>query len=85
MYITFDVDGLDPAVIRATGTPVPGGPGWYDCLQVVERAITGRRVLGFDVVELAPQEADHASSFAAAQLVYSLMGLVQRNEPQRKI
>ena len=85
VYVTFDVDGLDPSVIRATGTPVPGGPGWYDCLQVVERALSGRRVLGFDVVELAPQAADHASSFAAAQLVYCLMGLVQRNEPQRKI
>ncbi|MDO5674578.1 MAG: agmatinase [bacterium] len=85
VYITFDVDGLDPSIIRSTGTPVPGGPGWYDCLQLVERAISGRRVLGFDVVELAPQAADHASSFAAAQLVYSLMGLVQRNEPQRKI
>lgn len=80
VYVTFDVDGLDPSVIRATGTPVPGGPGWYDCLRVLERALAGRRVIGFDVVELAPQTADHASSFAAAQLVYNLMGLVQRNE-----
>ena len=85
VYVSFDVDGLDPAVIRATGTPVPGGPGWYDCLQVVERALSGRRVVGFDVVELAPQPADHASSFAAAQLVYNLMGLVQRNGSNRHI
>lgn len=79
IYLSFDVDGLDPAVIRATGTPVPGGPGWYDCLNFIRRAIKGRRVAGFDVVELAPQAGDHASSFAAAQLVYSIMGLVQRN------
>ncbi len=79
LYLTFDVDGLDPSVIRATGTPVPGGPGWHDCLQLIERAIKGRQVLGFDVVELAPQPEDHASSFAAAQLVYRLMGLLQRN------
>ena len=79
VYVTFDVDGLDPAVIRATGTPVPGGPGWYDCLRFVECAIQGRQVLGFDVMELAPQAGDPASDFAAALLVYSLMGLVQRN------
>lgn len=79
VYLTFDVDGLDPSVIRATGTPVPGGPGWHDCLLLIERAIRGRRVLGFDVVELAPRADDHVSSFAAAQLVYSIMGLLQRN------
>ena len=39
----------------------------------------GRTVVGFDVVELAPRAEDHASSFAAAQLVYSVMGLIQRN------
>lgn len=80
IYLTLDVDGLDPSVIRATGTPVPGGPGWYDTLSVIEKFIKGRTVIGFDVVELAPQEEDHASSFAAAQLVYAVMGLIQRNQ-----
>lgn len=79
VYVSFDVDGLDPAVIRATGTPVPGGPGWHDCLRFVEQAIKGRQVLGLDVMELAPQAGDQVSDFAAAQLVYNLMGLVQRN------
>jgi agmatinase len=79
VYLTLDVDGLDPSVIRATGTPVPGGPGWHDTLAVIEKFIQGRKVVGFDVVELAPREEDHASSFAAAQLVYSVMGLIQRN------
>ena len=78
LYITFDVDGLDPSVIRATGTPVPGGPGWHDCLRFLELATAGRRVIGFDVVELAPQPGDHASDFAAAQLTYNLMGLALR-------
>ncbi len=81
IYLTLDVDGLDPSVIRATGTPVPGGPGWHDTLAVIERVITGRRVIGFDVVELAPQPTDLASSFAAAHLVYAVMGLIQRNAP----
>ncbi len=79
IYLTLDVDGLDPSVIRATGTPVPGGPGWHETLAVIERVVHGRKVVGFDVVELAPREEDHASSFAAAQLVHSGMGLIQRN------
>jgi len=80
IYLTLDVDGLDPSVIRATGTPVPGGPGWYDTLSVIEKVIKGRTVIGFDVVELAPQEEDQASSFTAAHLVYSVMGFIQRNQ-----
>lgn len=79
IYLTIDVDGLDPSVIGATGTPVPGGPGWYDTLTFIERAVAGRRVLGFDLVELAPRAGDHGSDFAAAQLVYSVMGIVARN------
>ena len=79
VYVTFDVDGLDPAIMPATGTPVPGGIGWYDALQLVERSVTGRRVIGFDVVELAPIPGWHAADFAAARLVYDIMGIVQRH------
>ncbi len=79
LYLTLDVDGLDPAVIAATGTPVPGGPGWYDTLLFLERALAGRRLLGFDLVELAPRPGEHGADFAAAQLVYQVMGLVVRN------
>jgi len=79
IYLTIDVDGLDPSVISATGTPVPGGPGWYETLTFIEQVVAGRRVLGFDLVELAPRGGDHASDFAAAQLVYSVMGIVARN------
>lgn len=79
IYLTLDVDGLDPSVIGATGTPVPGGPGWYQTLTFIERAVAGRRVLGFDVVELAPRSGDHGSDFAAAQLVYAVMGIIARN------
>lgn len=78
IYLSLDVDGLDPSVIRATGTPAPGGLGWHQTMSLLEMALRGRRVLGFDVVELAPQPGDHASDFAAAQLVYNVMGLVQR-------
>lgn len=79
VYVTFDVDGLDPAVIRATGTPVPGGLGWWDAQHMLRQAVEGRQVLGMDVVELAPDLGDIASDFAAAQLVYNMMGMVQRH------
>ena len=79
IYLTLDVDGLDPSVIGATGTPVPGGPGWYQTLTFLERALAGRKVLGFDLVELAPRKGDHASDFAAAQLIYAVMGIITRN------
>ena len=76
--MTFDVDGLDPSIMPATGTPVPGGLGWYEALDLAQRAIAGREVLGFDVVELAPVPGLHAADFAAARLTYALMGLVER-------
>lgn len=78
IYVTFDVDGLDPSVMPATGTPVPGGLGWYEAQRCLELAMAGREVLGFDVVELAPLPGYHAADFAAARLVYDIMGLVQR-------
>jgi agmatinase len=79
IYITFDVDCLDPSIVRATGTPVPGGIGWYDSLKLIKNSLQKRTVLGFDVVELAPTAHDHASDFAAAQLAYSIMGIIQRH------
>ena len=79
IFITFDVDGLDPSIMPETGTPVPGGLDWYMALDLAARAIQGRRVLGFDVVELAPREGHIVSDFAAASLTYALMGLAARN------
>lgn len=79
IYITFDVDGLDPSVIPATGTPEPGGLMWYQAMDFLMAAINGRRILGFDVVELAPIDGHHASDFAAARLVYNIMGMITRH------
>lgn len=72
VYVSFDVDGLDPSVMPATGTPVPGGLGYYQALRLVEHALKGRRCVGFDVVELAPN-GGAAWDFTAAQIVYRLM------------
>jgi len=72
VYVSFDVDGLDPSLMPATGTPVPGGLGYYQALHLVEHALRGRRCVGFDVVELAP-DGNAAWDFTAAQIVYRLM------------
>ncbi len=72
VYVSFDVDGLDPSQMPATGTPVPGGLGYYQALHLVEHALKGRRCVGFDVVELAP-DGNAAWDFTTAQIVYRLM------------
>ena len=74
MFSTCEVDGLDPSVIPATGTPEPGGLLWYDALGLLERALKNRTLVGFDVVELAPFPGLHWPDFAAARLTYELMG-----------
>lgn len=74
IYVTFDLDGLDPAVLPATGTPVPGGLGFYQALDLVESALRGRKCVGIDIVELAPIEGQPASDFTAALIAYQLMG-----------
>ena len=79
IFITFDVDGLDPSVMPETGTPVPGGLGWYQALELAEKVVAGRTLLGFDIVELAPREGHIVSDFTAASLTYALMGIAERS------
>ena len=78
VYITFDVDAFDPAVLPGTGTPEPGGLFWYDALRLIDRVLEGRRLIGFDVTELAPIPGSQVSEFTAAKLVYRLMAAALR-------
>lgn len=80
VYLTMDVDGLDPSVIPGTGTPVPGGLGWWQAHDIVAQVAAACEIVGFDVVELAPIEGAHVSEFAAAQLVYNTMGQLLRGK-----
>lgn len=73
IYVTFDLDGLDPSILPDTGTPVPGGLGYYQALNLLRHALKGRRLVGCDVVELAPTPTGTVSSFTAAQITYALM------------
>lgn len=74
LYVTVDLDGFDPSLVPATGTPEPGGLLWYPTLELLRRAIERCNLVSFDVVELAPIEGFHAADFLAAKLVYKMIG-----------
>ncbi len=80
IYITFDVDGLDPSIMPATGTPVPDGLGFNESLQLIKSLIKGRKVLGFDVVEFSPIKDFYAYNFTVASLIYRIMELIDLND-----
>lgn len=85
LYISFDVDGLDPSVLPATGTPVPGGLGFWQAIHLLERLCAGRQIVGLDVVELAPTGDSAVSDFTAAQITYGLIGLCQGQGVARRV
>jgi len=74
VYITIDLDVLDPAFMPSTGTPEPGGLSWRDVLGLLRDLSCCCRIRGFDVVELAPIPGMIAPDFLAAKLVYRMMG-----------
>jgi agmatinase len=73
VYITIDVDGLDPAIMPATGTPEPGGLSWYETLALLRATVSRREVVGCDVVELSPLPGLMAPNFLCAKLVYKIL------------
>ena len=73
VYITFDLDGLDPSILPSTGTPEPGGLFWYETLDFLKRVFEERNVVGFDIVELCPNTNDRTSDFLAAKLYYKML------------
>jgi agmatinase len=75
VFVTFDLDALDPSILPATGTPEPGGLDWYEAVDLLRAVAERSRIVGFDVVELAPIPGQVASDFLAARLTYRLMGL----------
>jgi agmatinase len=75
IYVSYDLDGLDPSEMPATGTPVPGGLSYYQSIHIVKSALKGRNLVGIDVVELAPIDDMDGWNFTAAQVTYGLMAL----------
>ena len=76
VYITFDLDALDPSIMPATGTPEPGGLLWYDTLKILKEVISSKNIVGFDVVELSPKKGMEYCDFTAAKLVYKMISYI---------
>jgi agmatinase len=75
VYVTIDLDGLDIGQMAAVGTPEPGGLTWEEAVDLLAAVARNRHIVGFDVTELAPDLGPVACSYAAAKLVYRLIGL----------
>jgi len=75
VYISFDVDGLDPALCPSTGTPVPGGLSFDEAVYIIEQlALSGRKIIGFDLCEVTPRDGDEWDANVGARLLYKLCG-----------
>jgi agmatinase len=74
VYVTFDVDFLDPSLVPATGTPEPGGGFWHETMRFLGYVFQDKTVVGMDVVELAPIANLHAPDFVIARLVHRCLG-----------
>ncbi|MBC7542226.1 MAG: agmatinase [Candidatus Sericytochromatia bacterium] len=74
VWLTFDVDGLDPSIMPATGTPEPGGLLWYQVCAIMKKVFEKKHIVGADVTELAPMPGNHAPDFLVAKLVYKIIG-----------
>lgn len=73
LYISIDVDGFDPSVMPGTGTPVQGGLDWYYGVDLIERAIKEKELIGADIVEVSPQSETVTTEYGAAQLAYTII------------
>jgi agmatinase len=73
VFITFDLDAFDPSIMPSTGTPEPGGLLYYETLEFLKQVFEEKNVVGFDIVELCPNENDKSSDFLAAKLYYKML------------
>ena len=80
VYVTIDLDVFDPAIMPSTGTPEPGGLAWYKVTNFLKEVAKQKNIVGFDVVELAPNKNNIAPDFLAAKLAYKLIGYVSHNK-----
>lgn len=74
IYVSIDLDVLDPSIMPAVGNPEPGGMNWMEITALLRAVARHRRIVGFDVTELSPEEGPEACTYTAAKLVYKLIG-----------
>jgi agmatinase len=80
VYLTIDIDGLDPSLVPTTGTPEPGGLGWYETLLLIRKLAERKRVVGMDLVEFSKTSESDGPAFLCAKLVYKSLAYIFRNE-----
>ena len=83
VYLTIDIDGLDPSLVAQTGTPEPGGLGWYEVVGLVRTLARSRRVIGLDLMEYSYVEGFDASAFLCAKLIYKSLAFIFESETER--
>jgi agmatinase len=83
VYLTIDIDGLDPSLVSATGTPEPGGLGWYETIGLIRTLARKRNVVGMDLTEYSYVEGQNASAFLCAKLIYKTLGFVFEKETEK--
>ena len=81
VYITIDLDALDPSLLPSTGTPYPGGMEWRQVLDLLELVNSRKRIVGFDVVELCPNPHEKSSDVLAAVLLYRILSKIGKKRP----
>ena len=79
VYVTIDLDVFDPSIMPSTGTPQPGGLDWYQVTKLLKTLSEQRNVVGFDMVELCPNEGNKAPDLLAAKLVYKFLSYIHKN------
>src|SRR5829696_915236 len=84
VYLTIDIDGLDPSLVPTTGTPEPGGLGWYETLNLIRKLAAKKRVVGMDLVEYSYFENYDSPAFLCSKLVYKSLAYIF-NEDAPKI
>ncbi|HLM60424.1 MAG TPA: agmatinase [Pyrinomonadaceae bacterium] len=85
VYLTIDIDGLDPSLVPTTGTPEPGGLGWYEALTLIRKLAEKRRVVGMDLVEFSKTDNSDAPAFLCAKLVYKTLAYIFRSDTPKVI
>ena len=83
VYLTIDIDGLDPSLVSATGTPEPGGLGWYETVGLIRTLARQRNVIGMDLTEYSYVEGQNASAFLCAKLIYKTLSFVFEKETEK--
>lgn len=79
VYVSIDADGFDPSIVPAVGTAEPGGLSWQQGTQLLKRICERKKVVGFDIVEIAPREVDIITEFTMAKLCYKFLGYLNKN------